>query len=168
MCGEKGVKMDWNLVPEGSPPRVRGKAGNLGYEVVAHGITPACAGKSRPSTTARQRKEDHPRVCGEKPVSRSIVISRIGSPPRVRGKVRNFAINFSMSRITPACAGKSIRRLPRRNRAGDHPRVCGEKNLTRSPLALTTGSPPRVRGKVSIICGIASTMGITPACAGKR
>ena len=46
VCGEKHHIKEADLYPEGSPPRVRGKAD--------------CAG------LPLHRKEDHPRVCGEK------------------------------------------------------------------------------------------------------
>ena len=47
VCGEKKTTQSGNSVCTGSPPRVRGKG--LREQVIAdsHGITPACAGKSR-------------------------------------------------------------------------------------------------------------------------
>ena len=53
---------------------------------------------------------DHPCVCGEKtkPVPAGGIL--MGSPPRVRGKASLFHALGNNHRITPACAGKSVRR----------------------------------------------------------
>ena len=50
----------------------------------------------------------------------------------------------------------------------DHPRVCGEKILGLLLKTGLLGSPPRVRGKDMIWAYLTTTVGITPACAGKR
>ena len=53
----------------GSPPRVRGKVDANQDGKYLTRITPACAGKRQVFLTARILVEDHPRVCGEKPVA---------------------------------------------------------------------------------------------------
>ena len=90
---------------------------------------------------------DHPRVCGEKGIARDVVTQREGSPPRVRGKEIITGDDAYITRITPACAGKSAarRRIP--SIYWDHPRVCGEKQRARIVQQGLGGSPPRVRGK---------------------
>ena len=66
VCGEKRSRFKRDQNVKGSPPRVRGKAGDKVAALSRPGITPACAGK-RPSTAPRHRVQwDHPRVCGEK------------------------------------------------------------------------------------------------------
>ena len=70
-------------------------------------ITPACAGKRLCLRELAVLREDHPRVCGEKTDTVRDAVARVGSPPRVRGKV-----------VLPDAQTISIR---------DHPRVCGEK-----------------------------------------
>ena len=66
VCGEK-VNITLNVqVPNGSPPRVRGKVGHLVQQRVCDRITPACAGKRHGSGLAGLDGGDHPRVCGEK------------------------------------------------------------------------------------------------------
>ena len=70
--------------------------------------------------------------------------------------------------ITPACAGKRPSRCPRRSKAWDHPRVCGEKGKVSEHFEAKEGSPPRVRGKVLVDAFAMLSTGITPACAGKR
>ena len=127
---------------------MRGKEKDIFNAKSGSRITPACAGKSFCSVSEIRSTQDHPRVCGEKPISTIGIHSFSGSPPRVRGKdVSLKRILFSI-RITPACAGKRlVMRLNRHN---------------------TLGSPPRVRGKVLHFADLCRRNGITPACAGKR
>ena len=91
--------------------------------------------------------QDHPRVCGEKNLTVEAGGSITGSPPRVRGKASKSANITGGSRITPACAGKSLRTLITCDCRQDHPRVCGEK--------------------ISHISQLNDISRITPACAGK-
>ena len=70
------------------------------------GITPACAGKRTQYFPACSCIWDHPRVCGEKSFGDVVALDAIGSPPRVRGKVRQVVIGPPFKGITPACAGK--------------------------------------------------------------
>ena len=151
----------------GSPPRVRGKGKSLVPDFAVQGITPACAGKRRCMTLRTPRKEDHPRVCGEKSFFRAADEHLAGSPPRVRGKgIRNTRIQH-LNGITPACAGKSIHGSDRGRETWDHPRVCGEKIHNIRVTGDVVGSPTRVRGKVKMRCSNGIVPGITPACAGK-
>ena len=50
-------------------------------------ITPAYAGKSKSRRWEDFVKRDHPRLCGEKPVSIYVCSIGKGSPPPMRGKV---------------------------------------------------------------------------------
>ena len=51
--------------------------------------------------------KDHPRLCGEKHALQSDLFVQQGSPPPMRGKVAMRYCASSMTRITPAYAGKS-------------------------------------------------------------
>ena len=147
MCGEKPDRGSTDRRGRGSPPRVRGKGGKRRQIVEDFRITPACAGKSTASSTAAFVPRDHPRVCGEKFRENESIRKHIGSPPRVRGKVRADLHAVFTVRITPACAGKS-RLHPDEHLLGeDHPRVCGEKEYPEETVSIRIGSPPRVRGK---------------------
>ena len=64
------------------------------------------AGKSPPALALCHVIEDHPRVCGEKPGTQRPAVGHIGSPPRMRGKVKKPTMNRKKRRITPAYAGK--------------------------------------------------------------
>ena len=90
----------------GSPPRMRGKGVHLTKECLAHGITPAYAGKSGSPGVIGECVGDHPRVCGEKCFSASIAASVLGSPPRMRGKDGVLQVADQLLGITPAYAGK--------------------------------------------------------------
>ena len=152
----------------GSPPRVRGKVNGTRVLPQFEGITPACAGKSRGDAVYNWRKRDHPRVCGEKCGSGTLGAACAGSPPRVRGKAVRCPCVIRGRRITPACAGKSLRVERLHKLTGDHPRVCGEKHGAKLAAYRKMGSPPRVRGKENISNRSFYAIGITPACAGKR
>ena len=167
MCGEKHNLRLAQAAKEGSPPRVRGKVFAFFVCRVAHGITPACAGKSRNDRNGLWIWQDHPRVCGEKRCSLSRSPFPRGSPPRVRGKVFLIEPAFIRNRITPACAGKSSMDTRNRGTVRDHPRVCGEKRKVAAVCGVPAGSPPRVRGKGKAAETGEMGEGITPACAGK-
>ena len=130
-------------------------------------ITPACAGKTRPISGKTRLTEDHPRVCGENVLVRRDGRSDRGSPPRVRGKPINEGRARKVTRITPACAGKTILALLPAVIVKDHPRVCGENPVHRQALRRLLGSPPRVRGKLALLDLGEVQVRITPACAGK-
>ena len=86
VCGEKVVYSVCKEIAPGSPPRVRGK-GHLTLAVShMHRINPAYAGKRSRCSWGCTHSGDHPRVCGEKSCSRSIIMRRKGSTPRMRGK----------------------------------------------------------------------------------
>ena len=167
VCGEKKKLSPNFTVYEGSPPRVRGKGYTGSAARPAGRITPACAGKSYSPPQGSKRQGDHPRVCGEKSGRVRPWRKHKGSPPRVRGKgVRSTCIP-ALTRITPACAGKSKTRRVQWPVGLDHPRVCGEKRPDRQLTGWPLGSPPRVRGKVDCSAQLWPLYGITPAYAGK-
>ena len=158
--------LSWRLL-QGSPPRVRGKDGELeNVEQIAR-ITPACAGKSAPLQSCNTPFKDHPRVCGEKVLEFLTMVHMWGSPPRVRGKDGRRQSRYQTHRITPACAGKRLRRALLCMYSWDHPRVCGEKPSRTAMTVAGMGSPPRVRGKAAPGVRPLRAVRITPACAGK-
>ena len=108
VCGEKLIILITILLIIGSPPRVRGKEDGRKRHKLLRGITPACAGKRIEGVGLYEDNKDHPRVCGEKYCLLVLHIGSIGSPPRMRGKVRNIEVEAGGSRITPAYAGKRL------------------------------------------------------------
>ena len=106
-------------------------------------------------------------MCGENLVDDYETRVWCGSPPRVRGKPFGTNPERRPTRLTPACAGKTISKSEEVKVYWAHPRVCGE-NRPRGPArAARSGSPPRVRGKPPRITHSAPQFGLTPACAGK-
>ena len=127
VCGEKCAPTAQQNTATGSPPRMRGKAGQIQSQTPELGITPAYAGKSLRLCILSRLLQDHPRVCGEKKNVRLTKNSLAGSPPRMRGKVWHNQVRSRSVRITPAYAGKSKRSKRKHRNTTDHPRVCGEK-----------------------------------------
>ena len=97
----------------GSPPRMRGKDLVKFCLCPRFGITPAYAGKRLPLQRNGRRYRDHPRVCGEKLKFIAAAFSMWGSPPRMRGKGSNLYVTSASSGITPAYAGKRLKRSHR-------------------------------------------------------
>ena len=77
---------------------------------VQGGITPAGAGKTLHRRGCTARMEDHPRRCGENLAIIPRCVHGRGSPPQVRGKPQHKKSRTVTSRITPAGAGKTIKR----------------------------------------------------------
>ena len=106
---------------------MRGKAASIvGGDNLA-GITPAYAGKSTGGGLSGFCRGDHPRVCGEKCNCGVLSVNLMGSPPRMRGKVRQ---------CSPLSGG-----------SWDHPRVCGEKHARYLREMAFTGITPTYAGK---------------------
>ena len=109
---------------------MRGKVGGKDESSQDLRITPAYAGKRYQSFLILYGGRDHPRVCGEKTIQPPPAAGAMGSPPRMRGKVKTTSTETGERRITPAYAGKSYFFLSFRPVFQDHPRVCGEKAAT--------------------------------------
>ena len=129
-------------------------------------ITPACAGNRSEGDHTMEEKRDHPRVCGEQPWRGGGRLLGWGSPPRVRGTGAFYRDGRRKQRITPACAGNSMRGRDAPQAVKDHPRVCGEQLVPANISSHFVGSPPRVRGTVASAGNQSSNLRITPACAG--
>ena len=105
-CGENFYRKTSPTLHLGSPPHLRGKLlENLTREKYI-GITPAPAGKTLYIWSELLQSEDHPRTCGENPLT--------------------FFIVILPSRITPAPAGKTNKFQASTELNWDHPRTCGE------------------------------------------
>ena len=147
VCGENIAPHIAKIAVPGSPPRVRGKPVTIPPPRENFRITPACAGKTSSQNLRCRSVKDHPRVCGENRVPCEPSGLLKGSPPRVRGKPARKKDRSGITRITPACAGKTNYRKGLWRAAQDHPRVCGENHRDAPAVTREVGSPPRVRGK---------------------
>ena len=106
---------------------MRGKPFLKNVVIKEHRITPADAGKTHYNDKFQFLHRDHPRGCGENQSSPNPAHNNIGSPPRMRGKHRDYSI------ADP--------------RGKDHPRGCGENQFKGLDNIYFKGSPPRMRGK---------------------
>ena len=166
-CGENKEAQAIKVLRTGSPPRMRGKQGEITEISRPYRITPADAGKTFNVVPSGQQERDHPRGCGENyDGSRRIVCTK-GSPPRMRGKPNRADKVRLDDRITPADAGKTAAETPSMRCTKDHPRGCGENARSTSSMPQALGSPPRMRGKPILGIGDGGSRGITPADAGK-
>ena len=66
LCGEKKNLPTPPIIVSGSPPPMRGKVCGVLLDRGVSGITPAYAGKSYHPPSQSLKKQDHPRLCGEK------------------------------------------------------------------------------------------------------
>ena len=108
LCGEKTFSAACQIVDLGSPPPMRGKVPPVISIAIVIGITPAYAGKSILVVFFGFGSKDHPRLCGEKNVRKSLPAAGGGSPPPMRGKVEISVFHQPVKGITPAYAGKSF------------------------------------------------------------
>ena len=106
-AGKSDLTSGTQTLLQGSPPHMRGKGLVCLERDIRVGITPACAGKSVSWYVMTSSTWDHPRMCGEKRSGRARSCACRGSPPRMRGKGLCNPQGVSVTRITPACAGKS-------------------------------------------------------------
>ena len=146
---------------------MRGKVGSPPQNGHGSRITPAYAGKRRKAVHGKKWERDHPRLCGEKKLCRSLLTCNPGSPPPMRGKGTATPTDDTYFRITPAYAGKSQCNNHDVIFKQDHPRLCGEKETIKVGQVTGTGSPPPMRGKVDLFSAGMRLIRITPAYAGK-
>ena len=146
---------------------MRGKPELAESARAAIGITPAGAGKTLLFFGGQYVVRDHPRRCGENPLTFLSRLRPMGSPPQVRGKRGRAKPYRATDRITPAGAGKTLSTALYIPFTKDHPRRCGENSAFTVDDELPVGSPPQVRGKPFSDSVAAVNTGITPAGAGK-
>ena len=129
MCGKDpatSAKIGKKL---GSPPLVReGRYNSISFNFSVR-ITPAYAGRTHYLSTNIRDKQDHPRVCGKDAVACPVACTYIGSPPHVREGLYRRRFHQAITRITPACAGRTVHGYLLVSKVQDHPRMCG-KDLT--------------------------------------
>ena len=130
------------------------------------GITPAGAGHTISRWWPYEKRWDHPRRCGAYRFSYLSVHLLKGSPPQVRGILRNWPPYHDEPGITPAGAGHTISQWWPYKKRWDHPRRCGAYNMGIDGEPVYQGSPPQVRGILIAVFNEPSKIGITPAGAG--
>ena len=84
----------------------------------------------------------------------------------MRGTLDHLVGHVHVIRITPACAGNTVRQVDKRRQQRDHPRLCGEHRFLGLCTSSSLGSPPPVRGTPFELFVFELNFQITPACAG--
>ena len=125
-CGENMFSINEKPFKEGSPPHLRGKLCYVLSVTLIKRITPAPAGKTTYLLFYSPDSVDHPRTCGENGKAGELELSKVGSPPHLRGKRKSWRAGAFQSRITPAPAGKTLSHILQAQSRRDHPRTCGE------------------------------------------
>ena len=109
-CGEKWLVLHGCGLWQGSPPHMRGKGLSQRAHEQIRGITPAHAGKRNLHIPDFRSQPDHPRTCGEKDYHVHSGDFKTGSPPHMRGKAAPTVPATFPTGITPAHAGKRLKR----------------------------------------------------------
>ena len=110
-CAGKSAAAFLRITLDKDHPRMCGEKCLSGKKLTGVGrITPACAGKSGLAAAQKLLNQDHPRMCGEKVKRGYRGETPVGSPPHVRGKVNPETGEYLRFGITPACAGKRLKR----------------------------------------------------------
>ena len=92
---------------QGSPPLAREGHSEERFHTKEAGITPACAGRTAQLLLKPFRRQDHPRMCGKDLIVLIRGDGKLGSPPHVREGPSFHYFRKTLSRITPACAGRT-------------------------------------------------------------
>ena len=107
--GEYSIPFDRRVALIGSPPLTRGIRGIDNTICYISRITPACAGNTYSRIPKWSGCRDHPRLRGEYGDIRITAFYAWGSPPLARGIPQEMEVGFTGMRITPACAGNTLR-----------------------------------------------------------
>ena len=107
VCGKDAWHSLWRVYLMGSPPRVREGQQLISLMIVKKRITPACAGRTKCDSSLCNFRLDHPRVCGKDRIKSYLSNAPEGSPPRVREGLQKIKAISTLTRITPACAGRT-------------------------------------------------------------
>ena len=127
---------------------------------------PACAGNASPSETGQRTSSVHPRMRGERALTRQRDQQVIGSSPHARGTPNGISPSKRNHRFIPACAGNA-RTAGRAPMVGPvHPRMRGERRRATLGLAWPAGSSPHARGTLLRLQTAQELARFIPACAG--
>ena len=125
---------------------MRGTRNKAYFDKIKQRIIPAYAGNTEKQKKRPNRRQDHPRVCGEHGFDGAYSTIKKGSSPRMRGTLNVRCECFIRFRIIPAYAGNTDKTIEKLNNAKDHPRVCGEHLKIYRRILMCIGSSPRMRG----------------------
>ena len=93
----------------GSSPRMRGAPTWPSPPPLSPRIIPASAGSTHDSSLGPSFRQDHPRGCGEHPVTPDNIVGYTGSSPRMRGALGQRYAYPVKHGIIPADAGSTLK-----------------------------------------------------------
>ena len=160
--------MSWcgKVTRPGSSPLARGLLRVVGRLGAVHGIIPARAGFTPPTTAAAGPAGDHPRSRGVYHFLSPITRVTAGSSPLARGLLDGSRGLLLGLRIIPARAGFTARLIGDRRGGGDHPRSRGVYLAPGGSTHDSPGSSPLARGLLVAVMVVGEVHGIIPARAG--
>ena len=120
---------------------MRGKLSSDHIDFGGIRITPAHAGKTQSTLSISFLRPDHPRTCGENFILPVVLALIDGSPPHMRGKLENKRTNKRKTRITPAHAGKTLRKC---YIAEVNPHPIRQFPLTSHKVVVSSGNPAKL------------------------
>ena len=147
VCGADSSDEVDDAPQQGSPPRVRSRPVQVQGDMPVRGITSACAEQTSRTWSTRSATRDHLRVCGADLVFVRPCMRILGSPPRVRSRLRGSVRREQIHGITSACAEQTFTRKQHIGLQRDHLRVCGADSGACPRVSRSPGSPPRVRSR---------------------
>ena len=130
-------------------------------------IIPAHAGQTCSVEACLVLPPDHPRACGANTSGPETFVHRVGSSPRMRGKLLVTNRGVRPAGIIPAHAGQTCCTCGGMDANADHPRACGANGPTMTDDGSGYGSSPRMRGKQTNNCLRYYPPRIIPAHAGQ-
>ena len=125
-CGERPGTPAQPWTVSGSSPQMRGALQRGRARAPMVRIIPADAGSTGLLVSYIEEQPDHPRRCGEHPVSTWAIRMVAGSSPQMRGAPGHIWPGSSAQRIIPADAGSTCPSVEFFAEVEDHPRRCGE------------------------------------------
>ena len=106
-------------------------------------------------------------MCGGTALAGALSTKDFGLSPRVRGNHVEAAVNGTLNRSIPACAGEPEVFARRNIQMAVYPRVCGGTASACCCATLSEGLSPRVRGNRCECKYSIQYYGSIPACAGE-
>ena len=166
-CGENNRYSPMRSPCHGTSPRVWGKLNESGRKHAVMRNIPTRVGKTREWASICRQAPEHPHACGENALKPSWVSERIGTSPRVWGKLNEALPNVAVTRNIPTRVGKTLPPVQTPTFGAEHPHACGENRRRRRRAPGLLGASPRVWGKLDRIFVVEHLVRSIPTRVGK-
>ena len=124
--GENRKRKSPSALSAGTSPRTRGKRKGHPVSIAQSRNIPAHAGKTPSCRSGPSRPSEHPRARGENASITAGAMTRLGTSPRTRGKLRPTTESAVAVRNIPAHAGKHRAGVKTRAVGGNIPAHAGK------------------------------------------